>query len=666
MRTWTAIVAVAIAFALNATSAAAQPLLESTWTLGKQPAAVTFDVAVAAAGNFRITLTDIGTVAGPLRMSRVDAAVLRGSELVRAVNVTAANSAGTATASFAAAAGTLRLVFIGQPAASARVGSAGVRIDDPVTGTVLLDTLQTFTVPATPVTSPADFEHEFAVPAGSYTLTTTDFALPQALGVLHTTVIRRSDHAVLAFMAPPATPVALAAGTADTFEIFLHAELAPGAARGLLGLNLRDTASGATHAAAVDELGEWPYRFELAVPTAAALTASLTDLLFPAPLAALAGQVVRDGAPAGGRLLPAPGATTFAAAAGTYALYVDAVQAAIPGSFGIRVAAAGAAPLLEEVRSVVPPAPANDLGAIDTFFDVGAAGNYSLTLTDFGTSGFFDAFSSVNLALTRDQQIVGTLTAPGNIAFAATPGRYNIAIVADPAGAAGEGLLGVRVRGGMNDTIAFDRTEAVGTEFLAATVDVTTAQSVDVRLTDLGFPAAFASVRAAVTRGAERVGEIAGAGTFSFQAVPGKYLINLLATPSAAVGYGTLGLRATATSPPPVVSLTASAGSVTVGGNVTLTWSAQNADSCTASGGWSGSRATSGTVSSGALSSNTTFTLACTGPGGSRDATVTVATVAAQRSGGGGAVDAPFVLLLLLGAALLAGRRRGAVSRRAD
>jgi hypothetical protein len=168
----------------------------------------------------------------------------------------------------------------------------------------------------------------------------------------------------------------------------------------------------------------------------------------------------------------------------------------------------------------------------------------------------------------------------------------------------------------------------------------------------------FDEMRLAVTHGADRVGEIVGAGTFSFAAVPGTYIVNLLATPDAAVGYGSFGLRAGTTPAAPVVSLAASAPSVTVGGSVTLTWSAQNVDSCTASGGWSGSRGATGSVSSGALQADTSFTLTCTGPGGSGTATVFVAATAAQRSGGGGGMDVG--LLLMLAGALLAARRQRA------
>src|SRR5438270_12138541 len=46
--------------------------------------------------------------------------------------------------------------------------------------------------------------------------------------------------------------------------------------------------------------------------------------------------------------------------------------------------------------------------------------------------------------------------------------------------------------------------------------------------------------------------------------------------------------------PPPTVSLAASATDVRTDGPVTLTWSSTNASSCSASGAWSGSLATSG------------------------------------------------------------------------
>ncbi len=79
---------------------------------------------------------------------------------------------------------------------------------------------------------------------------------------------------------------------------------------------------------------------------------------------------------------------------------------------------------------------------------------------------------------------------------------------------------------------------------------------------------------------------------------------------------------------PPVVSLSLASSSIDEGGSTTLSWTAGNAASCTASGAWSGSRPTSGSlvVAPGATS---TYTLTCSGDGGSDSASVTL-TVNAQ------------------------------------
>jgi hypothetical protein len=74
----------------------------------------------------------------------------------------------------------------------------------------------------------------------------------------------------------------------------------------------------------------------------------------------------------------------------------------------------------------------------------------------------------------------------------------------------------------------------------------------------------------------------------------------------------------------PVVNLAASSTSVTSGSSVTLNWSSLNVTSCTASGAWSGSKATSGSQTVGPLTSSATYTLACTGSGGTVNKSVTI------------------------------------------
>jgi hypothetical protein len=80
------------------------------------------------------------------------------------------------------------------------------------------------------------------------------------------------------------------------------------------------------------------------------------------------------------------------------------------------------------------------------------------------------------------------------------------------------------------------------------------------------------------------------------------------------------------------VSLSASPASISSGSSSTLTWTSSNATACTASGGWSGAQAISGSKSTGALSATTVYTLSCTGAGGTTNQSATV-TVTASNNG---------------------------------
>jgi len=69
----------------------------------------------------------------------------------------------------------------------------------------------------------------------------------------------------------------------------------------------------------------------------------------------------------------------------------------------------------------------------------------------------------------------------------------------------------------------------------------------------------------------------------------------------------------------PAVNLSANPATIASGGSSTLTWSSTNATSCTASGGWTGAKATSGTATV-SPTSTATYTLTCTGTGGTGSA----------------------------------------------
>jgi len=76
----------------------------------------------------------------------------------------------------------------------------------------------------------------------------------------------------------------------------------------------------------------------------------------------------------------------------------------------------------------------------------------------------------------------------------------------------------------------------------------------------------------------------------------------------------------------PTVAIAATPTTVSPGASSTLTWSTSNASTCTASGGWSGATATSGSASMNSIAATTTYMLSCSGTGGttSQAATVTV------------------------------------------
>ena len=66
----------------------------------------------------------------------------------------------------------------------------------------------------------------------------------------------------------------------------------------------------------------------------------------------------------------------------------------------------------------------------------------------------------------------------------------------------------------------------------------------------------------------------------------------------------------------PSLSFSASQTSVAYNGSVTLSWSSSDADSCTASGDWSGSKSVTGSESVSGLIADSSFTLECSGAGG--------------------------------------------------
>ena len=77
--------------------------------------------------------------------------------------------------------------------------------------------------------------------------------------------------------------------------------------------------------------------------------------------------------------------------------------------------------------------------------------------------------------------------------------------------------------------------------------------------------------------------------------------------------------------PASATRFSAAPASVEAGGSTALSWSFPDADSCTASSGWSGSKPVVGSETVGPVTRSTTFTLTCSGAGGNSVEMLTVA-----------------------------------------
>jgi len=141
-----------------------------------------------------------------------------------------------------------------------------------------------------------------------------------------------------------------------------------------------------------------------------------------------------------------------------------------------------------------------------------------------------------------------------------------------------------------------------------------------------------------------------GKSTLGSQAVSPVVTTSYTLSCTGAAGSASQSATATVTAAPsaPTVSLSASPASIVAGGSSTMTWSSTGAGSCTASGGWSGAKATSGSQAVNP-SSTTSYSLSCTGAGGSASQSATVTVTAAA----GGAITPALVPSRMSGVAPL-------------
>jgi len=634
------------AAALLAGAAQADVLLDKTSVVGLPGVAapVEYSFAATSAQALTLTLTDLQA---PAAFTALQIAVTLGDVLIGSTSVDSATHTGKLA--IPAAAGNYTLHVIGTPAASEGFGSFGVCVAPATSPTSCVAAYSFSGNLQTPSTASSSGTSELntnftSTTAGTYTVTVTDDSFPVALQSIGGGVSQGSTP--VGSVAAGTTQLTLLAGT--NYQLLLAAIADATVQAGLYGVRITDP-SGAAVFDRTLPVGKMGASSIVQNPSAQPLSLSLTDYAYPAALATVGVAVTRGSTSLAE--LTAPGtAGNFAAPSGGLELWKYAAAGAQPGVYSVNLypVQSGSAASLYSTTQVVNPAgvAATRYAFIAT---LPAAGTYDLVVNDFEFPSTFQSIS----ATVAQNGIVLPQTSAG--AFTAVQGTAVVLVTATPP-QTGSGIFGVTVQtSGAAPQILLDQTQAVGGVFDSQSIDVGISGGFDVTLTDLGFPAPFTSLAILMSQGSQELGEIYGGGTFHFSATPGNYVLTFVATP-AVQNYGLYSVRVASSAP--TVTFTSNVTSVASGQPAQLTWSSQNATSCTASGstGWVGNEPTSGSTAV-VISSKVTLTLTCTGPGGSAAESVTVAAAPAAGKSGGGGLD--FWSLAALGLWALV-RRTGA------
>jgi hypothetical protein len=604
----------------------------------------TFSFTATATEALTLTLTDFQE---PAAFTSLQVAVTQNDALVGSAAV---DSSHMATVAIAAVAGNVYVLnVIGTPDSTQGYGSFGAcitRNSDSTSGQCVAPysfsgNLQTPTTPSNNGISTLDTSFT-ATSTGTYQFKLTDDAFPVALQMLSATIFNGATQVGGVFSSGAATPVTLTGGV--TYTLLVAAQAAANPEAGLYGVHITDP----TGAAVLDRtlpVGSLGASTVVNNPSAQSLTLSLTDFAYPAPLVSLQAAVTTGGLAALGELNAAGSLSSIMAPEGRLEVWQYAAAGSSPGVYSLNLASAATS--LLSTTTVVNPGNNGSTGSFAFVVNLPAAGDYTLSVSDFG---FPVPFQSLSSTIGQNGTPL-TVDTSGN--FTAAAAGPAVVLVNASAPANGGGIFAVTVEtAGSSAQILLDQTQAVGGVFNSQVLTYGASGNYVVTLNDLGFPTSFQNLAVVVSQGTQVLGKIYGNGSFPITATPGQYVLTFIATPGAQ-SYGLYSVQIA--SALPTVMFTASATAVSAGQPVTLTWSSQNATACTAAGSsvWTGPEPTSGSTAV-AISGTEMLSLTCTGPGGtSAPASVTVTGApVSSNSGGGGSLD--IALLSLLAATLLA------------
>jgi hypothetical protein len=629
--------AMLLALVAGWTPAHSAVLLEDATLIASKSSAGSRGFAIAQAGRYELQLTDVGL---PARFASLQAAITRGDQRIAVL-------AGPGSVQFDAVVGQYEVQVAGVASDAAGFGSFATRVVAVPGGTIALDYSDAVSTPLPePPAGQTVGQTQVAIAdSAAYRITLADHAFPEDLASVDLLLTRGGVEVARLSKTAPAADFA---ATPGTYDLLIVAQAGAASSAGLFGVRIANLATGARAYDSSVPVGRLGPPGPADLPATASYSLTVADLQFPVALTSAAAAVVRGSEFLGKQT--GSGTVAFSASAGiveVFALPTPAVPSEV-GAMSVELTQ-GSNRVASLVVPLSPPTSSSGSSVYEAPFTLPAAGNYRATLTDFN---FPASLGDLQLAVYQGVQELGRRSGVGTLDVLAAGGAATLLIAATP-GAAGSGLFGIEVAASPGGTVAFEATQAAGANFERRQIDIATTGSYDVRVSDLQFPVAFQELAAAVTRGTQRIGFVFGGGTFSFDATQGTYFLNLVTRVNPAAQFGTYGLAIETTPPPPTLTLTANPTEVTSGNSSSLTWTSTGATSCVASGQWSGSRAVSGSQSVGPLTVESTFTLTCSGPGGSTARSAIVTVQAPKGGGGGGALDLGALLLLLLGVAAL-------------
>ena len=668
---------IGVAHAQNPLPAQTQFVAASTAAVTSPTQPVTFTITPAE--DLVVTLTDLEI---PAELTSAGVVVTQAGAIVGSGQLT--NPATNASVSLPAASGVYTLSVFGVPGASYSVGSYSLCVAPKASPSNCI------TQSATGAASGANDSPSFAgtiaaqnsakdptvstlsttlsvATAGSYTFNFTDLSFPTALNTAPNLALFQGSQVIIP---PGQTGPAIASGTALTLSTGQYTLLSIAQAdqtiqQGLYQITIAGPSGTQPLLSTAIPVGLLPAAAMFLNPSAQSVTLTVSDYGFPGALAS-ASALLTAGGTVVGATSAAGGAQSFAAPAGTLALWTYGSMGSTAGTFSADVSA-GPTDLYTIAQSVgaagttyayVVPAPTLD-GSTGLSTEAGlTAGAYTATATDLQ---FPAKLGGLAFAVAQNGLILQQSSTAATLNFTATAGNAVVLVsaTAPTSSNSPNGLFDINVQStGASAPLVFDQTQSVSATpalFKAQTMTVADNASYDVTLTDLKFPAAFDSLALVVTRGSQVLGEVFGAGTFSFAGTPGTYTLTFVASPSADQQFGLYADSVVYS--PPTLTLTSSVATATTGSSITLTWNSANASSCSGSGGsFTGSGASG--MAAVTLSATTTYTMTCTGTGGSITQSVSVtATAAPAKSGGGGALD-PVCLIVGLGLSIARLRRK--------